>query len=205
VTTFAEKVVALDRALSRDRVPHAFGGALALAYCVGEPRATADIDVNIFVRVDEVSGLFASLPEDIVVDDTAAEAVTRDGQVRLWWDDTPVDLFFSYHPLHDRAQARISVVPFGSDEIPVLSCTDLAVFKVVFNRTRDWADLEAMIEADSVDRDEALRWLGDTLGEDAKPVQRFAELEARDDQGLDALRNALGTPDIPARGASGSA
>jgi hypothetical protein len=205
MTTFAEKVVAVDRALADAGIPHAFGGALALGYCVRNPRATGDIDVNVFVRVDQVPRLFTALPSQMSIHEGAVDAATRDGQVRLHWGDHPVDLFLSYHPLHDRAQARIRVVPFGADEIPVLSCTDLAVFKVVFNRTRDWADLEAMIEASSVDRDEALRWLRDTLGSDAGPVLRFAALEPQEDRGSEALRNALGTPDDPGRGPGESA
>ncbi len=32
-------------------------------------------------------------------------------------------------------------------KLPFLSCPDLAVFKVFFNRTKDWADLEAMHDA----------------------------------------------------------
>jgi hypothetical protein len=200
VTTFAGKVVAIDRALTAAGFPHAFGGALALGYCVHNPRATADIDVNVFVPVDRVPELFAALPSDVTTDDRAAEIATRHGQVRLRWGDHPVDVFLSYHPLHDRAQARVRIVPFGPDEIPVLSCTDLAVFKVVFNRTRDWADLEAMVEADSIDRAEALRWLRETLGADAGQVQRFATLEPEADRSGEALRKALGTPGEQGRG-----
>jgi hypothetical protein len=200
MTSFADKVVTLDHALTRGGIPHAFGGALALAYCVGNPRATADIDVNVFVRVDQVPHLFSALPPEVVIHAEAEELTTRDGQVRLWWDEHPVDLFLSYHELHDRAQARIRLVPFGADEIPVLSCTDLAVFKVVFNRSRDWADLEAMVEADSVDRDDALSWLRATLGDDAGPVIRFAALEPEEDRGAEALQRALGTPSEPRRG-----
>ena len=199
MTSFAEKVVAVDRSLSQAGIPHAFGGALALGYCVRNPRATGDIDVNVFVHVDEVQRLFSALPREVAISTDAVEVATRDGHVRLHWDQHPVDLFFSYHALHDRAQARIRVVPFGADEIPILSCTDLAVFKVVFNRSRDWADLEAMIEANSVDRDDALGWLSETLGEDAGPVQRFAALEPQPDRGAEGLRNALGTPTRPAR------
>jgi hypothetical protein len=199
VTSFAEKVVAVDRSLSEAGIPHAFGGALALGYCIRNPRATADIDVNVFVHVDEVQRLFAALPRGVAISSDAVDVATRDGQVRLHWDNHPVDLFFSYHALHDRAQARVRIVPFGDDQIPVLSCTDLAVFKVVFNRSRDWADLEAMVEANSVDRDDALGWLRETLGADATPVQRFAALEPQPDRGAEELRNALGTPDRPAR------
>jgi len=200
VTSFAEKVVAVDRALAAASIPHAFGGALALGYCVRNPRATGDIDVNVFVRVDEVPQSFAALPNEITIDDDALDVATRDGHVRVRWDQHPVDLFFSYHPLHDRAQTRVRVVPFGDHEIPVLSCTDLSFFKVVFNRTRDWADLEAMIEANSVDRDDALGWLRDALGPDAAQVQRFAALEPPEDGTAESLRNALGTPARPRRG-----
>lgn len=41
-------------ALDSAGLSHAFGGALALAWCVPEPRATADIDLNVFVPVDEL-------------------------------------------------------------------------------------------------------------------------------------------------------
>ena len=47
-----EKILAVERALARADVPHAFGGALALAY-YATPRATVDIDLNVFVPADE--------------------------------------------------------------------------------------------------------------------------------------------------------
>jgi len=47
--TLAERLVALHRALERRQVPHAFGGAIALAYRTLDPRGTSDIDVNLFV------------------------------------------------------------------------------------------------------------------------------------------------------------
>ena len=45
---FDEKIVAIERALVDAAIPHAFGGANALAY-YATPRATADIDLNVFV------------------------------------------------------------------------------------------------------------------------------------------------------------
>ena len=44
------KIVALHRALERAQLPHAFGGALALAWCTQRARGTIDIDVNVFVN-----------------------------------------------------------------------------------------------------------------------------------------------------------
>ena len=49
-------MLAIDAALAK--IPHAFGGALALAY-YAEPRATIDIDLNLFIptnRFLEVTG-----------------------------------------------------------------------------------------------------------------------------------------------------
>ena len=191
--TFVEKIEAVERALAAAGIPHAFGGALALAFCVGDPRATADIDVNVFVTTDEIERVFAALPPDVITNATSVRLARRDGQVRVWWDDTPVDLFFSYHELHDEAARRARRVSFGDDfQLPVLSCTDLAVFKVVFNRTRDWADLEAMTEAGSYDRANAQGWLESTLGADAEPVQRFVALRGRRSGSDPSLRRILG-------------
>ena len=56
--TLAQRIVALDRALAA--IPHAFGGALALAY-YAEPRTTIDIDLNLFVPVDRYPDVAAPL------------------------------------------------------------------------------------------------------------------------------------------------
>jgi hypothetical protein len=41
--------------------------------------------------------------------------------------------------------AKLDWHDFGGRQIPFLGCSDLAVFKVFYNRTKDWADLEEMI------------------------------------------------------------
>ena len=43
------KITALHAALDDADLPHAFGGALALAWCTERARGTIDIDVNVFV------------------------------------------------------------------------------------------------------------------------------------------------------------
>jgi hypothetical protein len=176
---FVEKVEAITTAFAAAGVPHAFGGALALAFCVGAPRATADIDINVFVGAEEAAAVLAALPPGITRNATSARTARSRDQVRVWWDDTPITLFFTYHPLQVDAARHVRSVPFGEVPLPVLSCTHLAVLKVIFDRTRDWADLEAMTDADSVDRIRALQWLESTLGADAPPVARFRRLDAR--------------------------
>lgn len=77
--------------------------------------------------------------------------IARDGQARVLWDETPLDLFFDYAPIHEEAARNARRVPFSGAEIPVLGPTELAVFKAMFDRTRDWADIEAMLAAGSLD------------------------------------------------------
>jgi hypothetical protein len=140
--TLAQRVVALDEALAD--VPHAFGGAIALAY-YAEPRATIDIDLNVFVPSDRSDEIVAPLRAlGVSIDDAAREMIARDGQVRVWWDETAVDLFFAYDPFHAAAAKARRTVPFADREIPILSAEHLVVCKVVFNRAKDWVDIDAL-------------------------------------------------------------
>lgn len=47
----------------------------------------------------------------------------------ICWGGTPIDLFFSYLPLHDEAAAHRRKVPFEGQQIPILGPLELAVFK----------------------------------------------------------------------------
>ena len=172
----ADKIVAIERALRSADIPHAFGGALALAFHIEEPRGTRDIDVNIFLPRTRVSEVFAQLPPEIGHDERARRLVIEQGQVRLFWDENPVDLFFNTHAFHDAAAAHVVDVPFTGELIPVLGATELTVFKAFYDRTKDWADIEAMLDAGTVDRHRVLGWLTDLLGPDDERVSRFRGL-----------------------------
>jgi len=177
--TLAERVVTLDHALAR--VPHAFGGAIALAY-YAEPRATIDIDLNLFVGVDRYDLVARRLtPLGVALDDaTVTELALRDGQVRVFWDETPIDLFFAYDEFHDAAAAARERVPFADVTIPILAAAHLMVCKVVFNRPRDWVDIDAMLGYDiSLDVAEVMRWVGRITGDRDPRYERIAALLMR--------------------------
>lgn len=176
MTTLLEKILALDEALSTAEVPHAFGGALALAYCVGEPRGTVDIDVNVFLAPDAVDEVLAAMPGEIAWDDTDRRLLMRDGQARLWWDRTPVDVFLSTTPFHDGAAERAREEQLAGRAIRVLACDDLAVFKAFFDRRKDWADLEAMVRVRSFDVERVLGVLTRHLGPDDPRVAKLLEI-----------------------------
>jgi hypothetical protein len=174
VIGLADRMLAVHDALDGGGFPHAIGGALALGYCVLEARATQDVDVNVFVPPWRTREVFEVLPREIERVGNDLERAERDGQVRLRWELTPIDLFFSVLPFHDDAERNVRQVPFGERTIPVLSCTALTVFKAMFDRPRHWVDIEAMVEAGSLDLDEAKRWVLEMTGED----ERVEKLEA---------------------------
>jgi hypothetical protein len=176
VSLLAERLVAVHAALDGAAIPHAFGGAIALAYCTEEPRGTRDLDVNVFVSPEEAQRVFEALPAGVTVSASDVDAAQRDAQVRLWWDDTPIDVFFDVQAFHRHVATRVRTVPFEGTQIPVLDCDALVVFKVLFNRTRDWADIEAMIEAGALEGDDALVWVRELLGVESEPSSRLAAL-----------------------------
>lgn len=172
----ADKILAIDASLRTADVPHAFGGALALAFHIAEPRATRDIDVNLFLPPASVDAALAGLPAAVAWSDADVAAVRRDGQVRVFWDDTPVDLFFSTAPFHDRAARHARDVPFAGSTIPILGADELLVFKALFDRRKDWADIEEMVRAGTADTHVAMGWLVDLLGADDERVGRLRDL-----------------------------
>jgi hypothetical protein len=199
VSDLGDLLFAVHDALDRAGIPHAIGGAIALAYCTLDPRGTRDLDFNVFVGPERAREVFAALPESVEVSGERLERFERDGQVRLRSGITPVDLFLSVLPFHDHAAEHVRQVPFEGRTIPVLSCTALVVFKAMFDRTQDWADIEAMVEAQSFDAAEASHWIAEMLGDDRRVEQLAAVRQRRRSQGEPRpLRRAA--PERDARG-----
>jgi hypothetical protein len=170
------KIVELHRALDAGRLAHAFGGALALAWCTQRARGTIDIDVNVFVPTDRIADLLAALPDAVAVTPDAIAELERDGQTRLWWATTPVDVFLDTTPFHHSIGDRIRHEPFNGEDIPFLACRDLAVFKAFFDRTKDWADLEEMRAAGTLDVEAVAGVLAHYLGADDHRLARLLAL-----------------------------
>ena len=172
----ATKVVDLHLALRKAGVPHAFGGALALAWCTLRPRGTSDVDLNVFVDVDDLDRLLDALPAEIEATDEQRALLVRYGQARLFWDRTPIDLFLQTTDFHREAQVRIDWHDFAGQRVPFLACSDLAVFKAFFDRTKDWADLEEMVAVGTLDRATVLGTLVLFLGGSDARVERLRTL-----------------------------
>lgn len=178
-------LVTVHEGLACAGVDHAFGGAIALAYYVEDPRTTRDIDVNVSAPLPDAERVFTSLPPSVAWSSREVAACGRDGQVRLWSgaarEGIPVDLFFPQHSFHAAVAAATQMHPFADPSymLPVVSAAHLTVFKVLFNRPKDWLDIAAMLQAGSVDTAEALGWVGELLGEDHPSFERLAGLVFR--------------------------
>jgi hypothetical protein len=175
-----DKVIAIHEALQATKIPHALGGALALAY-YATPRATIDIDLNVFVPADRWQGVIDALePLGIATENLDSTALERDGQCRLWWGDNAVDLFFAYDAIHDEMRKEARRVPFGGTTVTILAPEHLAVCKAMFDRRKDWLDIEQMLTAtDELDLDEVEKWLKRMVGGQDPRLKRLAELKAR--------------------------
>ncbi len=171
-----QQMVAIHRSLDAAGVPHAFGGALALAWCTRRARGTIDLDLNLFVEPGRAIEVLSAMPSGVAWTDDSLGAIAREGQARLWWDTTPIDVFFATTDFHHEVAERIRREPFAGDHLPFLSCRDLAVFKAFFGRTRDWADLEEMAAAGTLDVAVVLGVLVDHLGGHDHRVDRLRSL-----------------------------
>jgi hypothetical protein len=177
VNTLAEKILALHRSLSAANLPHAFGGALALAWCTKQPRGTSDIDVNVFVPTSAVQRVLEALPPEVIQGKEDAKRLQRDGQARLRWNTTPIDVFLNVSAFHEAVMQRLSYEPFEGETVPFLACEDLAVFKAFLDRRRDWADIEDMLRAGALDVDVIARSLAEHVGADDERVAKLRSLE----------------------------
>ncbi len=178
-STLADRLLAIHAALGAAAIRHAFGGAIALAYWTLEPRGTRDLDVNVFVPAADHQRAIDALPSAVERPAGASTQLASDGQGRLWWDDTPVDLFFNTDAFHDEAALRTQTVEFFGTAIPILSALDLAVFKALFDRTKDWADIEAMFAAHTLDREALLEQLDRLMPGDHALRARVADAHRR--------------------------
>lgn len=156
--TAAEVARTVADGLEERGIPYAIGGAIALGF-YAPPRATVDVDVNVFVPPESgLDDLLAVLAEMGFQADDDQEIVRRraveDGQFRGSMRGLRVDVF----------------VP-GPE--------DLAVLKLTFFRRKDLADVEAMLrdQGKALDRDYIRRTLVGLLGETDERVRELRAIE----------------------------
>ncbi len=72
---------------------------------------------------------------------------------------------------------RSRQVDFGPVQIPILSPEHLIVCKAIFDRPKDWVDIEEMVVwGTPIDAAAVLRWIEGILGVDSAQHARLADL-----------------------------
>lgn len=177
--SMATKVLRLHEALDGRRIPHAFGGAIAVDY-YRVPRATIDIDLNLFVPPDESQDVLDAFAEVFRIPDPEAlsDEIREREQGKTYWGSTRIDLFFAGSEFHESMSARTREVAYEQTTIPILSAEDIVLVKALFDRTQDWADIEAVCGLMGPDLDLAYikSWLEPMVGLGDPRAQRLVRL-----------------------------
>ncbi len=180
--TAAEAARAIADALTASNHPYAIGGALALGVA-GVPRGTKDVDVNVFVGPERAPEIIDVLqPLGITFDRRAATTkAARDGMMVGDWEGMRIDVFFVSIPFSEEAARTRAKITVDGWTGTFLSAEAIAVFKLLFFRIKDVADLAQLIAVRERDLDHAYirRWLVEMMGEDDERVRRWDELVAQ--------------------------
>lgn len=162
-------------------VPYAIGGALALGVW-GFPRATNDVDLDVFVAADALAPVLEVLRcGGFAVDVDAALSSARErGDFKAWFEGVRVDVFVASLPFYDSVKRRVRRAPIEGRPAWFLSPEDLAVFKLLFFRTKDILDVERLVAflGSSVDGTYVRNWLCDLVGEDDERVRWWDRIVA---------------------------
>lgn len=171
--------LALADCFERAGVPYALGGALAYGLW-GVPRATIDVDVNLFVEGDQLGRVVDALRSlGIEIDPTLARAQSEaTGLIVTHWGPFRLDLFtpsisFSWEAMRTRVRHVVE-----GHSAYFLSAEAIAVFKLLFFRTKDIADLERLlaVQGARLDRAYVRMHIVALMGEDDERVKRWDEL-----------------------------
>lgn len=184
----AEVARDLADALERGGLPYAIGGAIALGF-YAVPRATVDVDVNVFVRpaheleraltVLRAAGFIAD--ED---PETLAKHAREEGQFRGSVAGIRVDVFVPAIPYYAELADRRRQAALLGRPLWILAAEDLVVLKMMFFRRKDLADVEAVLreQGSSFDRDYVRRRLAELAGEEDERVRAWDELSKEIDR-----------------------
>jgi hypothetical protein len=180
--TAAEVARSVADALSEHGLPYAIGGAIALGF-YAPPRATIDVDVNVFVRPEGGLDAVLSALEELDFEPShpraeLARLATEEGQFRGAVSGVRVDVFLPAVPFYARLEERRREVFLFGRSIWILGPEDLAILKLMFFRRKDLADVEAILrdQGGSFDRDHVRAVITELVGADDERVLAFDEI-----------------------------
>jgi hypothetical protein len=125
---------------------YALGGAIALGYW-GTPRGTVDVDLTIYLRPERPSECIWLL-QDMGCDFQVAEAtesLREHGSCSVRFAGTRLNVFLPNIPFYEAARLRRRRLDLAGQSIMVWDAESLTVFKMMFFRRKDLADVEQIL------------------------------------------------------------
>ena len=177
----AEVAKRLAQVLDERGQEYAVGGAIALGFWA-EPRGTVDLDLTLYLSPEQPSECIRLL-QQIGCDLNGTEALAslgEHGYCRATFQGLRVDTFLPTIPFYETARSRRRRVTLGEQEVAIWDPETLAVFKMMFFRRKDIADIEQIlrIQAETLDRDWIRKQLVDIYGSRDPRVAQWDELDA---------------------------
>lgn len=169
----------LGQALEQAGHPYAIGGALAYGF-FGIPRATNDVDLNVFVEADKLEAVLDTLSGAGVAFDRAQalKEATEQGMFLGRFGQMRIDVFVPSIPFSwEAARTRVRKT-IGGQQLWFLSAEAISIFKLLFFRGKDLIDLERLVSVQGKRLDTAYvrRQLVEMMGEDDVRVSKWDEL-----------------------------
>jgi hypothetical protein len=169
----------LAAAMDALEIPYALGGALAYN-TAGVPRGTNDVDINVFLRPDQLDPVFDVLERLGATLDRQRERREAElqGMVVARIAGMRVDVFVPSIDFSWEAQRTRRRLRSDEGEAWYLSPEALAVFKLLFFRGKDIVDLERLVATQRANLDHAYirKHIVEMMGEDDPRTQTWDRL-----------------------------
>lgn len=179
-STNAARVAAeLARRLDARRQEYALGGAIALGYW-GSPRGTVDVDVTLYLpreRTGECLLLLTEIGCEFPAE-AAAASLREHGFCRVTLASVNIDVFLPTVAFYEAAMPRRKRVELEDQPVIIWDAESLTVFKMMFFRRKDIADIEQMLRTQGAgfDRCWVRRQLAAMYGERDPRLANWDEL-----------------------------
>ena len=173
----------LADALDAEDLSYAIGGALALGHYT-PPRATVDVDLNVFIAVpEEIDTLLGCLqrcgfePDDV---STVERTAVEEGRFRGRIHGMRLDVFVPAIDLYASLERGRRQVSFAGRPGWIVGPEDLATLKMLFFRRKDLADVEALVRAlgDGLNRAGVRARLVEMMGDKDERVREWDAIVA---------------------------
>ena len=179
----------LAAALDSRGCEYAVGGAIALGFWA-EPRGTLDVDVTLYFAENAVQSCLELLADiGCQFDEKAAQTLMNEhAYCQAIFGGRRIDVFLPTIPLYEAAFLRRCKIEISGQPIKIWDAETLCVFKLMFFRRKDIADVEQILkhQAEKLDRDWITKKITDIYEKRDPRVSQWKELE---DEFLQWARN----------------